>query len=231
MIETLKGSAFRLALSDSLPILFGYLPLGMAFGILFDSLGYAWAYAPIAGIIIYAGSAQFLAVGLITSGASLLEIFMATFALNFRHIFYGLSVFDRYPKSGLRRWYLIFGLTDETYAVITGKPAPDIDQKIDYYFHLTLLSQSYWILGCGIGAGLQSWFEFDSRGFEFTLVALFLVILIEQIRILQNIKPVLIASAGASGALILFDNQFLAVAIGFSALVIAMDYRLDFLND
>ena len=90
----------------------GYVPLGMAFGLLFQSLGYHWLFAPLAGLIIYAGSAQFMAVGLLASGVPYAEAFIATLLLNSRHIFYGLSVLDRYPERGLSRWYLIFGLTD-----------------------------------------------------------------------------------------------------------------------
>ena len=114
------------------------------------------------------------------------EAFIATLLLNSRHIFYGLSVFDRYPERGLSRWYLIFGLTDETYSLITAK-APRVAGGHTYHICTsTALNQSYWIIGCALGAGLQSFFEFDSRGFEFALVALFVVLLIEQAKIMND---------------------------------------------
>ncbi|MGA0975172.1 MAG: AzlC family ABC transporter permease, partial [Sedimenticolaceae bacterium] len=105
------------SIKHSLPVMLGYIPLGMAFGVLFQSLGYAWWLAPLSGVMIYAGSAQFLAVGLLASGAGLVEAFLGTLAINARHVFYGLTLINRYSVSGWRRWYLIFGLTDETYAV------------------------------------------------------------------------------------------------------------------
>ena len=98
------------ALQDSAPVMLGYVPLGMAFGLLFQSLGYHWLFAPLAGLVIYAGSAQFMAVGLLASGVPYAEAFVATLLLNSRHIFYGLSVLGQYPERGLSRWYLIFGL-------------------------------------------------------------------------------------------------------------------------
>ena len=92
-------SPFHLALKHSLPVMLGYIPLGMAFGVLFQSLGYAWWLAPLSGVMIYAGSAQFLAVGLLASGAGLVEAFLATLAINARHVFYGLTLINRYSLS------------------------------------------------------------------------------------------------------------------------------------
>ena len=154
------ASDFLEAFKDSAPVMFGYVPLGMAFGVLFQSLGYHWLFAPLAGVIIYAGSAQFMAVGLLAAGVSYAEAFIATLVLNSRHIFYGLSVMSRYPKRGLTRWYLIFGLTDETYSLITAQP-PTSSGGARYFAYLTGLNQSYWVIGCALGASLQSFFAFD----------------------------------------------------------------------
>ena len=206
------ASDFLEAFKDSAPVMFGYIPLGMAFGVLFQSLGYHWLFAPLAGVMIYAGSAQFMAVGLLAAGVSYAEAFVATLVLNSRHVFYGLSVMSRYPKRGLTRWYLIFGLTDETYSLITAKP-PATSGSARYFGYLTGLNQSYWVLGCALGASLQSFFAFDSRGFEFALVALFLVLLIEQVRTMSE-RWLLVVALGASVlAYSLFPNQFLLVAI------------------
>ena len=171
----------------------GYIPLGMAFGVLFQSLGYAWWLAPISGVMIYAGSAQFLAVGLLASGAGLVEAFLATLAINARHVFYGLTLINRYSISGWRRWYLIFGLTDETYAVVTHNEVPT-EQRQSYYFSVTLLNHLAWITGCALGAGLQSIFSFNSEGFEFSMLALFLVLLIDRLRQLQHVPYALLAA-------------------------------------
>jgi 4-azaleucine resistance transporter AzlC len=212
------------AFKDSAPVMFGYIPLGMAFGVLFQSLGYHWLFAPLAGLVIYAGSAQFMAVGLLATGVSYAEAFIATLVLNSRHIFYGLSVLSRYPERGLSRWYLIFGLTDETYSLITAKPS-ESSVNTCYYLCLTGLNQSYWVIGCALGASLQSFFAFDSRGFEFALVALFLVLLIEQVRTMSE-RWLLVAALGASiSAYVLTPNQFLLVAIGLCLAVLIVRVR------
>ncbi len=217
------------ALRDSAPVMLGYVPLGMAFGLFFQSLGYHWLFAPLAGLIIYAGSAQFMAVGLLASGVPYAEAFIATLLLNSRHIFYGLSVLDRYPKRGLSRWYLIFGLTDETYSLITAK-APRVDSGHTYYLYLTALNQSYWITGCAIGAGLQSFFEFDPRGFEFALVALFVVLLIEQAKIMNDRWLLILALCAVFVAHFLVPEQFLLVAISLCLVALLVRPKRDLLN-
>ena len=112
-------SVRRAAFRASIPVLFGYLPLGVAFGLLFNALGYPWYYATLSGLVIFAGAAQFLSVGLLAAHAGLMSIFAATLFLNLRHIFYGFSFLHRFPERGWRRYYLIFTLTDETYSVLT----------------------------------------------------------------------------------------------------------------
>ena len=113
------------ALRTTLPVMFGYIPLGIAFGILFQDLGYPWYFASLMGILVFAGAAQFMAVGLLSAQAGLLEVAVSTLALNSRHIFFGLSLLNRYPQRGPGRWYLIFGLTDETFSLITSTPPPE----------------------------------------------------------------------------------------------------------
>lgn len=223
------SSEFLEALRDSAPVMLGYVPLGMAFGLLFQSLGYHWLFAPLAGLIIYAGSAQFMAVGLLASGVPYAEAFIATLLLNSRHIFYGLSVLDRYPKRGLSRWYLIFGLTDETYSLITVK-APRVDSGHTYYLYLTALNQSYWIIGCALGASLQSFFEFDSRGFEFALVALFVVLLIEQAKIMNDRWLLILALSAVFVAHFFVPEQLLLVAISLCLVALLVRSKRDSLN-
>jgi 4-azaleucine resistance transporter AzlC len=215
----LEPSDFTVALRDSSPVLFGYIPLGMAFGVLFQSLGYHWLFAPLAGIVIYAGSAQFMAVGLLAAGVSYTDALISTLLLNSRHVFYGLSVLDRYPKRGFFRWYLIFGLTDETYSLVTAKNSVRRDSD-RYYLYLTALNQFYWVVGCALGSSLQSIVQFDSRGFEFALVALFLVLLIEQVRAMNERWLLMIALLSSVVAYGLVPNQFLLVAIGTCLLVL-----------
>ena len=132
---------------------------------------------------------------------------------------------DLYPKDGLKRWYLIFGLTDETFVLVTGKLSSKSCHSKEYYFYLTFLNQCYWVAGCATGAGLQSWFAFDSRGFEFVFVALFLVLLIEQNTELANLRPMLLSFVSAFGIYLLLGDKFLVVALGFCVLLVAADYK------
>jgi len=215
---------FRVALNHSLPVMLGYIPLGMAFGVLFQSLGYAWWLAPVSGIMIYAGSAQFLALGLLASGAGLVEAFLATLVINVRHVFYGLTLINRYSVSGWRRWYMIFGLTDETYAVVTHNAVPT-EQRQSYYFSVTILNHLAWITGCALGAGLQSLFSFNSEGFEFSMLALFLVLLIDRLRQLQHVPYALYAVAVVVVSWWVLPGQFLLLSLLGILMISMLGYR------
>ena len=217
-------SPFHLALKHSLPVMLGYIPLGMAFGVLFQSLGYARWLAPLSGVMIYAGSAQFLAVGLLASGAGLVEAFLATLAINARHIFYGLTLINRYSLSGWRRWYLIFGLTDETYAVVTHNEVPT-EQRQSYYFSVTLMNHLAWITGCALGTGLQSIFSFNSEGFEFSMLALFLVLLIDRLRQLQHVPYALLAAVIVFVSWLVLPEQFLLLSLLGILMISLLGYR------
>lgn len=172
--------AMKRAFHRTIPILAGYVSLGMAFGILLRSAGYGplWAFAM--GAVIYAGSAQFLCVELLAAGAALPQTALLTLALNFRHFFYGLSMIDRYRGAGKRRWYLRFGLSDEVYALLTGTKAPEGVAEADYAFCVTLMSQCYWVIGCVLGAAVGGMLPFDTTGIDFAMTALFAVMAAEQ---------------------------------------------------
>ena len=193
---------------QTLPILFGYLPLGMAFGVLFTAqLEYAWWYAPLMGITIFAGAGQILSVSLIAAQAGLLEVFLAMFVLNARHLFYGLSLLGQFRGAGWRKAYLIFGLTDETYSLLTSRPRPGAraqEQRND--FMITLLNQCYWVVGCAIGALLGDNIRFDSTGIEFALVALFIVLTIEQYKALGETFPLWTGALAAAVAVALLPE-------------------------
>src|SRR5690606_9162620 len=157
-------------LPTTLPVLIGYVPLGLAFGVLFSELGYAWYYSTLMAIFVYAGAAQFMAVGLLAAGSGLVEIGLATLLLNSRHMFYGLSMARRYPARGAARTYLIFGLTDETFSILSS--IPPARGTTDFYVKVTALHQLYWVLGCTLGALLAADLPFDTEGLDFVLTAL-----------------------------------------------------------
>lgn len=165
------------------------------------------------GIFVYAGAAQFMAIGLIGAGVGLLEIAISTFFLNSRHLFYGLAFLKSFGRWNFRKFYLIFGLTDEIYALMTTIKVPEDFNRERYYLLITLLSQIYWVLGCTIGAIIGDALSFDTEGMEFAATALFVVLLIEQWIKVRKSLPFFIAFCSSCIALVLFSEHMLLVAI------------------
>ncbi|MBE28517.1 branched-chain amino acid transporter AzlC [bacterium] len=203
----------RSALKISLPIMFGFVPLGIAFGLLFQELGYPWFFATLMGIIVYAGAAQFMAIGFLSVGLGVLEIAISTFFLNSRHMFYGLAFLESFGNWNLRKFYLIFGMTDETYALLTTIKVPENYIKERFYLFITLFAQLYWVLGCTIGAISADILTFNTDGMEFAATALFVVLLIEQWIIVRKIQPFILGFISSIIALIFFVNHMLLIAI------------------
>ena len=148
----MNPKAFRRILRDTLPVMTGYLFLGAGFGILLNQHGYGIGWAFFMSLFMYAGSAQYLAVSLMTGQAGLLAAGVATFLLNARHIFYGISLVDTYKDTGLKKGYLIFGLTDETYSLVTQNEPPEGISRHSYYLWVTLMDHIYWITGSVLGS-------------------------------------------------------------------------------
>jgi len=223
----MQRAFFLPAFKLTLPVLFGYIPLGMAFGVVFSTqLDYAWWFAPLMGVLIYAGAGQLLAVSLLLAHTGLVEVFIAMLVLNARHLFYGLSLLDAFQGAGWRKPYLIFGLTDETYSLLTSR-ARTLDkakeQKVD--FLITLFNQSYWILGCALGAWLGHTLIFDATGIEFALVALFIVLCIEQYKALQSHFAIWVGMTSALLAVLIFPpSQQLLVAIFLVCVALLWQY-------
>lgn len=180
MVKGMSGGTLRVALQRTLPVLAGYLALGTAFGLLLNSIGLGVFWAAAMSILVYAGSAQFLAVSLIAGGTSLPQVALLTFLLNFRHFFYGLSMVGRYQGLGRRKGYLIFALTDETYALLAAGLPPARVDPADYYFAVSLLDHCYWVAGSVLGATVGELITFDTTGVDFAMTALFVVLAVEQ---------------------------------------------------
>ena len=163
----LKKQTFKKAFVATIPIMFGYIPTGIAFSMLMISNGYSPLLTIFMSLLIYAGSMQFISVELFVTGASFIQIALLTFLINARHIFYGLSLFKMFDKQGKRKPYMIYSLTDETYALFTsGKIPEDVDEN-KYNFYVTLLDHFYWVLGTAIGAVLGSSLAINTTGMDF----------------------------------------------------------------
>ena len=172
--------ALAAAFPATVPVLMGYLSIGMAFGLMLQAVGYGPLWAVFMSVIIYAGSGQYLGCTLLATAAPLPQVAMLTLLLNFRHIFYGLSLLDKFRGTGWRKPYLIFALTDETYALLTGAVPPAGVNAASYYFSIAILDHSYWILGSLIGATIGTLITFNTEGIDFAMTALFVVIAVDQ---------------------------------------------------
>ncbi|MDI4638405.1 MULTISPECIES: AzlC family ABC transporter permease [Halomonadaceae] len=217
---------WRAAAVATLPVMFGYLPLGAAFGILAVDVGIPWWAAMAMSILIYAGAGQFLAVALLANQAGLMEVAVATLMLNSRHLFYGLSLLRAFAGAGWRKPYLVFSLTDETYSLLTSQEG-HAGQDHAQAFRLSALNQLWWVLGSLAGVLIGSQLAFDTTGIEFVLTALFIVLTIEQARRLRRWLPFIVATFTALGALALLpERHMLLGAIGAASLILLLQYRL-----
>lgn len=217
--------AWHEASVTTLPVMFGYLPLGAAYGILAIEVGVPVWGALLMPLVIYAGAGQFLAVALLAAGAGLVEVAVATLMLNSRHLFYGLSLLRRFQGAGWRKPYLIFALTDETYSLLTTHGG-ERGQDHAHAFRLSLLNHLWWILGSAVGVVIGTTMAFDSRGIEFALTALFIVLTLEQARRLRQWLPFGIALVTGLGAVALLpDRHLLLGAIGAATLILLVDHR------
>lgn len=207
----------KTAFKVSIPIMMGYCVLGFAFGLLLVSFDYSWYLAPLMSIFIYAGALQFVAINFFNIKAGLIDIAIASWFVNLRQSFYGLSLLKKYKKAGKLKPYLIFGLTDETYGILTTIDEDDYIKKEWYYFFLTLFNQSYWLLGSTLGAIVGSAIEFNTAGLEFSLTALFIVLCLEQYKKIKNNIPFLIAILVSVFSLIFIpSDKMLVFSIGLA---------------
>jgi 4-azaleucine resistance transporter AzlC len=214
MGKSSERAAFSAAFKASFPVLLGYVTIGVAFGLLLVKSGQPWWIASIMSLVVYAGAAQFMAVGLLAAGTGIAEIAILTLVINARHMVYGLSLLDRFAPCKRFKAYLVFALTDETYGILTTvKPPEGIDREA-FYASVSALDQSYWVIGSTVGALVGGIIPFDTKGIEFALTALFIVLLVEQARAVRKAAPYLVATAATGGALLLVGPaNFLVVAI------------------
>ena len=204
-------NTFKRAFRDSLPIMAGYLALGVGFGVLLESKGYSPLWALLMSCTMFAGSGQYAGVDFLASGASILTTAVMTLIINARHFFYGFSLLDKYRGTGAMKPYLIFGLTDEAYSVVcTAKLDDDIDRK-KYYLFLTSLDHLYWITGCVLGAVLGAVLPFSGKGIDFAMTALFIVIMVEQWLSTKNHISAILGASVTLICLLIFGADYFII--------------------
>lgn len=194
--------AFKAAFPVTIPVLLGYFSIGIAFGLLFEKAGYNFLWAFFMSLTVYAGAMQFIAVSFFYGGYGLFQIAVMTLVINFRHIFYGLTFLDRFNGMGWKKWYLAFALTDETYSLLCSRKAPaGVDDK-KFLLCVSLLNQSYWVLGGVVGSLAGSLITFDTTGMDFAMTAMFVVIFIDQWKSYSSHIPAL-TGIGITAAVLL----------------------------
>lgn len=202
-------SAVRKAFYMSIPVMAGYLVLGTGFGILMDKAGYGvlWSFAM--SMLIFAGSMQYVGIGLLTGGASIITTFITTIMVNARHLFYSISMIGRYKDAGKYKPYLIFALTDETYSILSNDNTEfeDPDDLNRYRFYLTLFNQSYWVSGSVFGSLIGDVLPFSTEGIEFSMTALFTASLVEQWLKSEDHIPAVTGLLGTAACLLIFGTE------------------------
>ena len=222
MKQTVKS-----AFIATLPVLTGYLVLGFGFGIVLRAEGGSILLAAAMSTLIYAGSMQYVAIGLLSGGASLITAALTTLMVNARHIFYGISMLQKYRAVGPRKPYLIFALTDETYSLVCSDTLPvPKEQRNRYYLLVSLFNHLYWIMGSVLGAVVGSLISFNTRGIDFALTALFVTVFWDQWLSNKKHAPALIGVGASVLCLLLFGaDSFLIPAMLLIALLLLLTQK------
>ncbi|KAE8763686.1 AzlC family ABC transporter permease [Georgenia thermotolerans] len=213
-----------LAARDTVGVGMGYLPLGAAFGVLLATSGLAWWWAPVFSVLIYAGSMEFLAIGLVTGGVGLAQVAATTFFVNFRHVFYGLSFPLLKIRSALGRLYGVHALTDEAYALLATKPQQGLTGT--RVLATQVICHLYWLTGSTAGALLGARLGLDAEGLGFALTALFVVLTIDAFRAAPDLPTLLVALACAALALVVAPGSMLVIALTAFVLVLIARFAL-----
>lgn len=217
------------AFQVTVPVLVGYLAIGIAFGLMLQAIGYNFIWAFFMSLTIYAGSGQYLGVSLLATEAALTQVALLTFLLNFRHIVYGLSLIEKFGDiHGLKKFYMIFSLTDETYALLTSVHIPEGVEPRAFYLAIAALDQSYWVIGSVVGGVMGAVLGFETTGVEFAMTALFTVIAVEQWKASKKHAPAIIGAACTFVSLRLIgsDNMLLPALAAIVILLLLSKNKL-----
>ena len=224
----MRRKAFKAAVPYTIPVLLGYLFLGIAFGVLLSSKGYHVGWAILMSVAIYAGSMQFVAIELLVSPFNLVHVAIVTLLVQARHLFYGLSLLEKFKLSEILKPYMIFSLTDETYSLLCAAEPPEGVSKKWFMFFIAILDHSYWIIGGIIGNLAGTVFKFDPTGIDFAMTALFIVIFVEQWEKNKQHTPALLGLGITLVSLLIFgtENFMIFALIGIFIALTLLQGRL-----
>lgn len=207
----MRKKAFEAALPYTLPICFGFLFLGMSYGFLMRSKGFSFVYPMFMSLFIYAGAMEFLTINLLLTVFNPFYAFCLALMVNARHLFYGISMLDKYKEVGKKRWYLIYGMCDESFAInSTAKPPIDVD-KGWFMFFVTVLNQIYWVAGATLGAFLGYIIHIKTTGIEFVMTALFVVMFVNQWEETEDHSRALVGVISSVACLFAFGSQYFII--------------------
>jgi 4-azaleucine resistance transporter AzlC len=223
-----RSAALQAAFPATLPVLTGFLCLGLAYGLLMASKGYGPLWSTLMSAVAFGGSMQFVAITLLTAVFDPVQAFLLSVMVNARHIFYGLSLLDRYRGLGKVRAFLIFSLCDETFSLVSTLEPPEGVSRKEFYFWISLLDYSYWVAATALGGLLGNVLTVDTTGLDFALTALFVVLFLEQWKKRENRLAGLVGLACAAVSLAVFgpDRMVLASMVLILAVLLGGRKRL-----
>ena len=196
--------AFLCAFPKTIPIMMGFLFLGMSYGIYMRVSGFSFVYPLCMSIVIFGGSLEFVAVTMLLGTFAPLQTFFMALMIQARHLFYGIALLEKYKGTGMKKPYLIFGMCDESFSINCSAELPEDVDKGWFYFFVTVLNQSYWVLGATAGGVLGSFITFNTEGLDFVMTAMFVVIFLEQWLKEKKHYTALIGVLASAGCLLLF---------------------------
>ena len=220
-----RRAALRAAFPVTVPVMTGFLCLGLAYGVLMQSKGYGPLWSVLMSAVAFGGSMQFVAITLLTSAFDPLQAFLLSVMVNARHIFYGLSLLGKYRGLGRVRGFLIYTLCDETFSLVSSLEPPEHVERWDFYFWISLLDYSYWIIGTALGGLVGGLVPFDTTGMDFALTALFVVLFLEQWYHRENRPAGVVGILCAAAALALFGPDNLVIPAMFLILLVLLGGR------
>lgn len=220
-----KQTALRAAFPVTIPVLTGFTCLGLAYGVLMQTKGYGPLWATLMSAIAFGGSMQFVAITLLTTVFDPVQAFLLSVMVNARHIFYGLSFLDKYKGLGKVRAYLIYTLCDESFSLISTVEPPENVEKKDFYFWISFLNYSYWVIATALGGLLGRFITFDTTGLDFALTALFVVLFMEQWKKKENRFAGVVGIVCAAASLAVFGADRMVIAAMVLILLVLLGGR------
>ena len=223
--KSMRRRALAAAFPHTIPVLTGYAFLGVAYGIYMRVSGFPFWYPTLSSVVIFGGSLEFVLVSMLMSSFAPLQTFLMALMIQARHLFYGIALLEKYRYLGKMHFYLIFGMTDESFSVNCSAEIPDGVDEGWFYFFVTLLDHCYWVTACTVGGLLGSLISFDTQGLDFVMTAMFVVIFLNQLMKERKHYTALIGLLSSVGCLVLFGAESFLIPTMLTILLLLTVFR------